>query len=107
MGLGFLSVRQEENNFQRESPQFAVGCHEWIDWLAHDRNIKIRFPLNGGKKKIGSYKADGFCQELNTVFEFFANYWHCHTYQLPKKSIIQPTFKDKDGNPMPVRDLRS
>ena len=100
MGVGFPLVRREENNFRREFPQFAARCRDWIDWLSHERNIKIQSALHGGEKKIGSYKADGFCSELNTVFKFYGDYWHCHTDRFPDENTIHPTIKDKDGNPM-------
>ena len=99
LGVGFPLVRREENNFRREFPQFAAGCRDWIDWLILERNIKIQSAFHGGEKKIGNYKVDGFCQELNTVFEFYGDYWHCHADQFPDKNTIHPTIKDKDGNP--------
>ena len=107
LGVRFPLVRQEENNLRRGFPQFAAGCCEWIDWLAHEHNIKIQSAFRGGEKKIGSYKISSFCQELNTVFEFYADYWHCHTTQFPDENTIQPTIKDKDGNPMSVRDIHA
>ena len=59
--------------------EISEDCHDWIDWTAHDRNIKIQSALHGGvEKKIRNYKVDGFCQKLNTVFEFYGNYWHAH-----------------------------
>ena len=64
-------IRREENEFKKEFPGLLEGCRDWIDWLIHDRNIKFQSALHGGgEKKIGSYKVDGFCQELNTVFDF-------------------------------------
>ena len=101
LGTGFPLVR-------REFPQFVAVCRDWIDyWLARDRNIKIQSALHDREKKIGPYKVDGFCQELNTVFEFYGNYWHCHPVQFPDENTIHPTIKDKDGNPMSVRDIRT
>ena len=99
LGTGFPSVRQEENNFQQEFPQFAAGCRDWIDWLGHEQNIKIQSALHAGEKKIGSYKVDGFCQELSTVFEFYGDYWHCHPDQLPDENAIYPTIKDNKETP--------
>ena len=72
-------IRREENEFKKEFPGILEGCHDYLDWTTHDRNIKIQSALHGsGEKKIGSYKVDGFCQELNTVFEFYGDYWHTH-----------------------------
>ena len=39
LGVGFPLVRREENDFRREFPQSATGCHDWIDWLAQEQNI--------------------------------------------------------------------
>ena len=100
LGVGFPLLR-------REFPQFAAGCRDWIDWLADDWDIKVQSVLHGGEKKIRSYEVDGFCQELNTVFEFYGNYWHCHADQFPDKNTIHPTIKDKDGNSMSVREIRT
>ena len=107
MGVGFTLVRREENNFRCEFRQFAAGCRDWIDWLIHDRNIKIQSAFHGGKRKIGPYKVDGVCSELNTVFEFYGDYWHCHPDQFPDENTVHPTIKDKDGNPMTVKDIRA
>ena len=41
------------------------------------------------------------------VFEFYGDYWHCHPDQFPDKNTIHPTLKDKDGNPMTVKDIRA
>ena len=48
--------------------------------------LKIQSAFHGGEKKIDSYKVDGFCQELNTVLEFYGDYWHCHTDQFPDEN---------------------
>ena len=48
-----------------------------------------------------------FCQELNTVFEFYGDYWHCHADQFLDENATHPTIKDKDGNPMTVKHIRT
>ena len=68
-------IRREENKFKKEFPRISEGFCDYLDWTAHERNIKIQSALHGGgEKKIVSYKVDGFCQELNSVFEFYGNY---------------------------------
>ena len=57
------------------------------------------------EKKIGPYKVNGFCSESNTVFEFYGDYWHCHPDQFPDEDIVHPTVKDKDDNPMTVKNI--
>ena len=50
---------------------------------------------------------DGFCSELNTVFEFYDDYWHCHPDQFLDENVVHPTVKDKEDNPMTVKDIRA
>ena len=59
------------------------------------------------KLKIGSHKVDSYCQELNTVFECYGDYWHCHPDQFPEENAIYPTIKGKEGNPMTVKNIRA
>ena len=59
------------------------------------------------EKKIGPCEVDGFNPELNTVFEFYGDYWHCHQDQLSDENVVHPIIKSKDGNPMSVKDIRS
>ena len=98
-------IRRQEKYFVCECPQFSGG--DWIDRLIHERNIEIQSAFHGGEKKIGPYKEDGFCQELNTIFEFYGDYWHCHPDQFPDENAVHPTVKDKDNNPMTVKDIRT
>ena len=104
---GYPLIRRQEKFFVREFPQLSGGCRDWIDWLIHERNIDIQSAFHGGEKKIGSYKVDGFCQELNTVSKFYGDYWHCHPAHFPDEKAIHPTVKDKNDNPMTVKDIRA
>ena len=104
---GYPLIQHQEKYFVREFPQFSGGCRDWINWLIHERNIEIRSAFHGGKKKIGPYKVNGFCQELDTIFEFYGDYWHCHPDQFPDENTIYLTTKDKDDNPMTVKDIRA
>ena len=79
----------------REFPQFAAGCRDWINWLIHERNILILSAFHGGERKIGSYRVDGFCSELDTVFEFYGDYWHAHPDQFPTKTHFTLLLKIK------------
>ena len=105
--LYFWAIGQNFPAGVREFPQFSGGCRDWIDWLIHERNIEIQSAFHGGEKKIGSYKVGGFCSELNTVFEFYGDYWHCHLDQFADENDVHPTVKDKDDNPMTVKDIRA
>ena len=41
-------------------------------------NIYINHALNDGEFNIPNtrYKADGYCHETNTIYEFHGDYWH-------------------------------
>ena len=96
---GYPLIRCQEKYFVHEFPQFSGGCRDWIDWLIHERNIEIQSPFHGGEKKIGSYKVDGFCQELDTIFEFYGDYWHCHPDQFPDERLFTLLSKIKTITP--------
>ena len=104
---GYPLIRRQEKYFVREFPKYSGDCRDWIDWLIHERNIEIQSAFYGGEKKIGPYKVDGFCSELNTIFEDHGDYWHCDADQFPDENIVHPTTTDKDGNPMTVKDIRA
>ena len=92
--VGYPLIRCQEKFFVREFPQFSGSCCDRIDWLIQDRNIEIQSAFYGGEKKIGPYKVNGFCSELNTVFQFHGDHWHCHPDQLPDENVVHPTVKD-------------
>ena len=41
-------IRRDENEFKKEFPGISGGCRDWIDWIIHDRNIKIQPALHRG-----------------------------------------------------------
>ena len=50
----------------------------WLDFLSKLYNINIQHAKNDTEFMIPNtkYKADGFCKETNTIFEFHGDYWH-------------------------------
>ena len=52
----------------------------WLNYVSNGADIK--HALNGGEKKLTindkTYKVDGFCEETNTVYEFYGCFWHGH-----------------------------
>ena len=50
----------------------------WLEFLSKFYNIQIQHAENDGEFKIPNtnYRADGFCPETNTVYEFHGDYWH-------------------------------
>ena len=52
----------------------------WLNYMSKAKNLNIQHALNGGEKKLTiddkTYKVDGFCDETNTVYEFYGCFWH-------------------------------
>ena len=50
----------------------------WLNYVSNGGNIK--HALNGGEKELTiddkAYKVDGFCEETNTVYEFYGCFRH-------------------------------
>ena len=51
---------------------------QWLNFISIKDNINIQHAENGNEFLIPStkYKADGYCQKTNTIFEFHGSYWH-------------------------------
>ena len=51
---------------------------QWLELLSKLYNINIQHSLNTGEFKINNtrYKADGYCKETNTIYEFHGDFWH-------------------------------
>jgi hypothetical protein len=65
----------------------------WLEYIMKQEGIIIHHALNGGEIIIPntSYRADGYCEETNTIYEFHGDYYHgnldifspedkCHPY---------------------------
>jgi hypothetical protein len=50
----------------------------WLTFIAILHNIKIQHAENDGEFSIPDtrYKADGYCFQTNTIYEFHGDYWH-------------------------------
>jgi len=51
---------------------------EWLNFISKLKNINIQHALNEFEFTIPStkYKADGYCKETNTIYEFHGDLWH-------------------------------
>ena len=61
-----------------KTDNFSKTSIMWLNYMSNGVNIK--HALNGGEKKLTiddkTYKVDGFCEETNTVYEFYGCFWH-------------------------------
>ena len=51
---------------------------QWLNFISALRNNHIIHALNDGEYVIPNtkFKADGYCKETNTIYEFHGHYWH-------------------------------
>ena len=61
-----------------KTDNFSKMSIMWWNYVSNGNSIK--HALNGGEKKLTiddkTYKVDGFCEETNTVYEFYGCFWH-------------------------------
>jgi hypothetical protein len=50
----------------------------WLNFIAIYNNIYIQHAENDGEYNIPTtkYRADGYCRETNTIYEYHGSYWH-------------------------------
>lgn len=58
--------------------KYSKAQIEWLNFLQLKDSITIQHALNSGEFVIPTtnYKADGYCKETNTIYEFHGDYWH-------------------------------
>ena len=61
-----------------KTDNFSKMSIMWLNYMSNGANIQ--HALNGGEKALTigdkTYKVDGFCEETNTVYEFYGCFWH-------------------------------
>lgn len=57
---------------------FSQKCLRWIRNIEKEKGITIQHIMNGGEYCIPGtrFKADGYCKETNTIYEFYGDKWH-------------------------------
>jgi hypothetical protein len=60
------------------SPNYSSSSIRWLNCVAQEHNIYIEHADNLGEFRIPGtkLKADGYCVETNTIYEFHGDYWH-------------------------------
>jgi hypothetical protein len=99
----------------RCSNQHSSISIDWLKYMEIKYSVKIQHAQNLGEFIIpGSrYKADGYIKSLNTIFEFYGDFWHgnpklydktlknprtCKTYgDLYKKTVKKSNYIKKNG----------
>ena len=70
----------------------------WLDFLQSYYNINIQHAENDKELAIpdSRYRADGYCEETNTIYEFHGDYWHGNP-KLFKPNIMNKVSKKTFG----------
>jgi hypothetical protein len=77
------------------SNQFSKSQIKWLKFLEIYYNINIQHIDNSNQEytiKNTKWKADGYCKETNTIYEFHGDYWHGNP-KLFKSSEYNKTTK--------------
>ena len=58
--------------------QYSKMQIEWLNFISKKDNIIIQHAENEGEYIIPNtrFKADGYCKETDTIYEFHGSYWH-------------------------------
>lgn len=57
---------------------YSLMAIEWLNEISKKENIYIQHAENEGEYVIPNtkYKADGYCEKTNTIYEFYGDCWH-------------------------------
>ena len=76
--------------------QYSKMAINWLEFMSKFHNKHINHALNGGEYVIPNtrFKADGYCKETNTIYEFHGDYWHGNPdiYKPNEKTYFGKTF---------------
>ena len=62
-----------------QQERYSKASIHWLETVAQREGIKILHAENSyGETRIENYKVDGFCEEINTAFEYDGCYHHGH-----------------------------
>jgi hypothetical protein len=79
---------------------FSLICIKWLNEISEKENINIQHADNIGEKQIilngKKYKLDGYCEQTNTIYEFYGDLWHGNPSKF-KKDDINPVNKETYG----------
>ena len=63
---------------QRDMFGYSKVSIRWLNYVMESQEINIQHAENGGEYRIlgTNWRADGYCKETNTIYEFHGTYWH-------------------------------
>ena len=88
-------------NKKTKCPQCAKNNYSkkaimWLTEIAEKENIVIQHAENNGEYNIPgtNYKADGYCKETNTIYEFYGDAFHGNLTKFNKNDLCHPYDKN-------------
>ena len=78
---------------------FSKSQIQWLEFLEKYYNINIQHMGNSNQEykiKNTKWKADGYCKEINTVFEYYGDYYHGNP-KIYLANYLNPTSKRTMG----------
>lgn len=71
-------LRSHDIEIRHQLTFYSYASIRWLESIMQLENIHIQHALNDGEFLIPGtkYRADGYCQETNTIYEFHGDYWH-------------------------------
>jgi hypothetical protein len=78
--FGDINLKSSMKNEYRQTGKPANGynpnettsrkAEKWLKFLAESEGLHIQHAKNGGEKRIGKYKVDGYCGSKKRIYEF-------------------------------------
>ena len=74
---------------------YSKGQIQWLDFVASFHSIRIQHAANDAEFLIPEtrYRADGYCAETNTIYEYHGDYWHGNPKKFNKDEINKSSKK--------------
>lgn len=75
--------------------QYSYKCINWLESIMKQEGIYIQHALNEGEYQIPDtrFKADGYCNITNTIYEFHGDCWHGNPAVYESHELCNP-FSD-------------
>jgi len=80
---------------------------KWMNKIAEKENIHIQHAENGDEYSISGtkYKADGYCKETNTIYEFYGDIWHGNLEIYTEDEQCHP-FSDESAGSLYIKTMQ-
>ena len=68
-----IAIFNNDRQWKIKQSNVAV---KWLSYISEKEDLYVQHVRNGGEKRVGHYSLDGYCQEINTAYEFQGCFWH-------------------------------